>query len=519
MNSSRPPRFINLIISLECVLLAAFLILLSPLGDLISNSVPAGGQPAKSQSGAEIQGEAGAPGETVVPGGTVVPGEAAVPGETAAPGETGIQGEAGESQSPEDIGQNGADGNAGEKKDFIKWVDFQVTKEAMEKAFRYDVDTCQSQIHLDWIQLLAYLGARYGGDFSKYKAADMENIAGRILDGEKIEEITADMKYYSYYLEAYRAVLGGMVGQFQVEIPVSQAPEYVLKKNQKSEEESGSGNRDGEEGQENGSQSQEDTVWVTKYGLKAFSPIAKNYPYNDYDDFGAARSYGFKRQHLGHDMMGQVGTPVICVESGYVEAIGWNQYGGWRLGIRSFDGKRYYYYAHLRKNFPYHKSLKEGTVVQAGDVIGYLGRTGYSRTENTNNIDDPHLHFGIQLIFDESQKDGNNEIWIDCYEIVKFLAMNRGDTVKKQETKEYYRKYQMVDPAIPGGPTPQKIPSEGEGQASDGSQGTEEEGSRASEESQEAEGEGSRVSGESQGAEGEGSQGSEENQGTKESQA
>ena len=49
------------------------------------------------------------------------------------------------------------------------------------------------------------------------------------------------------------------------------------------------------------------------------------------------RSYGFKRQHLGHDMMGQVGTPVIAVESGYVEAIGWNQYGGWRLGIRSFD--------------------------------------------------------------------------------------------------------------------------------------------------------------------------------------
>ena len=36
-------------------------------------------------------------------------------------------------------------------------------------------------------------------------------------------------------------------------------------------------------------------------------------------------------------MMGQVGTPVIAVESGYVEALGWNQYGGWRIGIRSFD--------------------------------------------------------------------------------------------------------------------------------------------------------------------------------------
>lgn len=157
-------------------------------------------------------------------------------------------------------------------------------------------------------------------------------------------------------------------------------------------------------------------------------------------------------------MMGQVGTPVIAVESGYVEAIGWNQYGGWRLGIRSFDKKRYYYYAHLRKNYPYHKSLQEGSIVQAGDVIGYLGRTGYSRTENTNNIDEPHLHFGIQLIFDESQKDGNNEIWIDCYELVKFLAINRAETVKNQETKEYYRVYQMIDPVIPGRPMEQRLP-------------------------------------------------------------
>lgn len=36
-------------------------------------------------------------------------------------------------------------------------------------------------------------------------------------------------------------------------------------------------------------------------------------------------------------MMGQIGTPVICIETGYVEALGWNQYGGWRVGIRSPD--------------------------------------------------------------------------------------------------------------------------------------------------------------------------------------
>ena len=147
-------------------------------------------------------------------------------------------------------------------------------------------------------------------------------------------------------------------------------------------------------------------------------------------------------------MMGQIGTPVIAVESGYVEAIGWNQYGGWRLGIRSFDKKRYYYYAHLRQNFPYNKSLKEGSVVTAGDVIGYLGHTGYSTTENVNNIDTPHLHFGLQIIFDESQKEGNNEIWVSCYELTRFLYQNQSETVKDEETKEWSRVVDMKDPAV-----------------------------------------------------------------------
>ena len=102
----------------------------------------------------------------------------------------------------------------------------------------------------------------------------------------------------------------------------------------------------------------------------------------------------------------------------------------WRIGIRSFDGKRYYYYAHLRQNYPYREQLKEGDVVTAGDVIGYMGHTGYSTKENVNNIDTVHLHFGLQLIFDESQKEGNNEIWVDCYNLTRFLYKNRSAVQK-----------------------------------------------------------------------------------------
>lgn len=311
----------------------------------------------------------------------------------------------------------GASGKAGEagdsrKKKYIHWVEFNVPSDVMEKAFRLDMGTVQEEVHLDWVELLAYLGAKYGGDFERFRQTDLDAVVEKLKSGSAMEEIAKDMKYYAYYREAYGAVLDGMVGYFEQE----------------------SGNN---------------KVWLRKYGLKVFSPIAKNFPYSDFDDFGASRSYGFKRKHLGHDMMGQVGTPVIAVESGYVEALGWNQYGGWRIGIRSFDKKRYYYYAHLRQNYPYQSNLKEGSIVTAGDVIGYLGRTGYSTTENTNNITTPHLHFGIQLIFDESQKEGNNEIWINCYEIVKFLRMNQSETVKVEGTKEWTRVYNMKDPGIP----------------------------------------------------------------------
>jgi peptidoglycan LD-endopeptidase LytH len=304
-----------------------------------------------------------------------------------------------------------------EKKDFLKWVEFNVSYEALDQAYQYDAESYGKDVHVNWIELLAYLGATYGGDFKSYKHSDMSKLVERLQSKEvTMETLTADMKYYSYYLEAYTAVLGGLVGEYEIE----------QKKDDTSEE----------------------VVWSKKYGLKAFLPIAKNFPYNDYDDFGVSRSYGYKRRHLGHDMMGQVGTPIIAVESGYVEAIGWNQYGGWRLGIRSFDGKRYYYYAHLRKNFPYNKALEEGSIVQAGDVIGYLGRTGYSTTENVNNIETSHLHIGLQLIFDESQKEGNNEIWVDCYNLTRFLYRNRSETVKNTETKEWSRIYNIKDPAV-----------------------------------------------------------------------
>ncbi|MGN0430931.1 MAG: M23 family metallopeptidase [Lachnospiraceae bacterium] len=301
---------------------------------------------------------------------------------------------------------------------YIKWVDFGVSYEALCLAYEWDVDTYNSEVHIDWIEMLAYLGARYGGDFSsnsRHLEKDMDALAKKLTEEQcTMEELTKDMEYYAYYEEAYRAVLGGLVGEYEM----AQTDE--------------TGN----------------VSWTKVYGLKGYSPIAKDFYYEDYADFGASRSYGYDRKHLGHDMIGQIGTPIIAVESGYVEAIGWNQYGGWRIGIRSFDGQRYYYYAHLRQNYPYAEGLTEGSVVTAGDVIGYMGHTGYSTRENVNNIEVVHLHWGLQLIFDESQKDSTNEIWVDVYPLTRFLYKHRSETAKVGDTREWRRVQEIKDPAV-----------------------------------------------------------------------
>ena len=103
----------------------------------------------------------------------------------------------------------------------------------------------------------------------------------------------------------------------------------------------------------------------------------------------------------------------------------------------------------MRKNHPYNNTLVEGQVVNAGDVIGYLGMTGYSTKMNVNNIKTPHLHFGMQLIFDESQKESDNEIWVDVYEIVNLLQKNRSQVIKNTELNDYFRVYDIKDPSVP----------------------------------------------------------------------
>lgn len=286
----------------------------------------------------------------------------------------------------------------------IRWVDFKVPYESLKYAMNVDIESAQQENHIDWIRILSVAGCRTGG---RCPLSTVKKAAADLKTGKSPEQLLGDLyQYYNYYYESYEAALGGLLGNYAI---------YV----------------DGE--------------WIPTYGLKAFSPIAAGYGYSHCSDFGNQRSFGFSRKHLGNDLMGGLGTPIVAVEDGVVEAMGWNRYGGWRIGIRSFDSKRYYYYAHLQKDRPFAPGLKEGDIVQAGDLIGFMGRTGYSDKENVNNIETVHLHFGMELIFDESQKECLSEIWIDVYDIVRLLSDHRSSVRKTAEGWQRVYPYTDLD--------------------------------------------------------------------------
>ncbi len=319
----------------------------------------------------------------------------------------------------------------------IKWVDFKVSYDALCRAYEWDVNTYGTDHHISWIDLLALTAAKTGGEFPKSALDTMEKVATQLSAGEKtVGEMEEALQYFPYYKEAYESTLGGMVGEYQVVVENGSLTE------------NGAPAVAGSEANVSAEESSSRKTLETKYGLKAYFPLARGFDYTHYDDFGVGRTYVYKRKHLGHDMMGQTGTPIIAVESGIVEALGWNQYGGWRVGIRSFDGRRYYYYAHLRQNYPYAEGLAEGSVVTAGDVIGYMGHTGYSTKENVNNIEVTHLHWGLELVFDEARREQGYEIWLDVYPLTKFLAKHTQAVHKKEGTKEWIRSTQIIDPLV-----------------------------------------------------------------------
>lgn len=119
-------------------------------------------------------------------------------------------------------------------------------------------------------------------------------------------------------------------------------------------------------------------------------PLPPQHHYSYRSTWGANRGWGGRRIHEGTDLFARYGVPVRATSYGVIEVMGWNEYGGWRVGIRDHHNT-YHYFAHLAY---FEKDLKEGDIVEPGTIIGYVGNSGYGK-KGTSGKFPPHLHYGM----------------------------------------------------------------------------------------------------------------------------
>ena len=124
------------------------------------------------------------------------------------------------------------------------------------------------------------------------------------------------------------------------------------------------------------------------------------------------RSYGGERGHEGTDLMASQNSPglypVVSITDGIVDKKGWLDKGGYRIGIKAPSGG-YFYYAHLDS----YANLNVGDKVNAGDILGFMGDSGYG-PEGTTGKFPVHLHLGI-YIYPEGEEISVNPYWVLRY--------------------------------------------------------------------------------------------------------
>lgn len=105
------------------------------------------------------------------------------------------------------------------------------------------------------------------------------------------------------------------------------------------------------------------------------------------DTFTQSRGEG--RPHDAIDIMAPRGTHVLAAAAGTVEKLFFSDRGGKTIYVRSPDGSRIYYYAHLDSYGP---GLSEHQAVEQGDMLGTVGSTGNADPAG------PHLHFAVHAM-------------------------------------------------------------------------------------------------------------------------
>jgi len=240
--------------------------------------------------------------------------------------------------------------------------------DAAEKVSESTKNPYSEGVKVDWKPLVAIDAVRFEQDFSKATPAGAERLAEMFI--EKTDEIEVKegdppvtKRYPIYRLKSLDEVLNEL--NFSAE-EKRKVMDY-LSIDLSLLFDAGSDIPDG---------------WVPSEGLLSW-PLPGVYKITSRYGPRIDPVYGGSGFHHGLDIAAALGTPVVAAADGRVAYAGWC--GGYGIAVFIWhENGMETRYAHLSGT-----AVRQGAVVKAGDIIGYVGSTGKSTG--------PHLHFEVRV--------------------------------------------------------------------------------------------------------------------------
>ena len=296
-------------------------------------------------------------------------------------------------------------------KQYKKLSNCVVPPAVMEKALKVDLQAKSEGKEVKFTKIISFLAAKYFGDWRQYQETDLDEIARKFYEGAREEDLVHIYNNYWYFKDFYEALFSQFVGEYDISRTIGDSTK------------------------------KEDVVFEQKYGLKVYSPIAYGYKISFCDDFDNEVNFAKQKGHFGNDIAVKIGTPFVAVESGIIDRIH-NDGNSYLLELKSLDGKRRYIYSNCSEKKPFANGIKKGTIVSGGQLLGFVGCGNCCDKGGAKILNCPYLHFAIKLSVGK-ENESAGEIYIDAYNILRFLEHHKAELYKRQG--DFYSKHIYIE--------------------------------------------------------------------------
>ncbi|WDR01377.1 M23 family metallopeptidase [Devosia algicola] len=140
-----------------------------------------------------------------------------------------------------------------------------------------------------------------------------------------------------------------------------------------------------------------------------------------------------RKLHTGVDLAAPRGTPIYAAGDGTIEFAGRQSGYGNKIEVKHVNGYETAY-AHMNR---FADGIKVGVKVRQGQIIGYVGSTGYSTG--------PHLHFEVKI-------NGN---LVDPLSV----KLPRENTLRAQDQGAFNKVVAQIDDLMTRAPAPVSVAS------------------------------------------------------------